>query len=133
MDQTLTFVDNHPEVVKQLGSTLQNTGGAVGGVVGNVLGTVNGLLLGVTKGAGGNTIQRLVDQASGRILERTLSSSGKAIAEKAVGSLLDLPKLSETTNAAGQLVRRVRDSAGKVLEYTLDRTSNAVSGVKLVP
>jgi hypothetical protein len=133
VDQTLTFVDNHPEVVKQLGSTLQNTGGAVGGVVGNVLGAVNGLVLGVTQAAGGNTIQRIVDQATGRILERTLSSAGKAVAERAVGSILDLPKVSETTNAAGNIVRRVRDTAGKVVEFTLDKASNAISNVKLVP
>ena len=133
VDQTLTFVDNHPEVVKQLGSTLQNTGGAVGGVVGNVLGTVNGLLLNVTRSTGGSSIQRVVDQATGKILERTVSSAGKAIAEKTVGSVLDLPSLSETTNAAGQVVRRVKDTAGKTIEFVLDKASNAVSGVKLIP
>lgn len=133
VDQTLTFVDNHPEIVSQLGSTLQNTGGAAGGLVGNVLGVVDGLLLGVTSGGGGNSIQRIVDKATGRILERTVSSAGKAIAEKAVGSILDLPKLSETTNAAGNILRRVRDSAGKVIEYTLDKATNTVSGVRIAP
>ena len=133
VDQTLTFVDNHPEVVRQLGSTLQNTGGAVGGVVGNVLGAVNGLLLNTTRGTGGNMVQRIVDQATGKILERTVSSAGKAIAERAVGSILDLPTLSETTNTAGQVVRRVRDTAGKTLEFVLDKATNAVSGVKLLP
>jgi hypothetical protein len=94
---------------------------------------VNGLLLGVTRGAGGNAIQRIVDQATGKILERTVSSAGKALAEKAVGSVLDLPTLSESTNAAGQVVRRVRDTAGKTLEFVLDKASNAVSGVKILP
>lgn len=133
VDQTLTFVDNHPEVVRQLGSTLQNTGGAVGGVVGNVLGAVDGLLLGATRGTGGNMVQRIVDKATGKILERTVSSTGKAIAERAVGSLLDLPTLSETTNAAGQVVRRVRDTAGKTVEFLLDKATNAVSGVRILP
>jgi len=131
VDNTLTFVDNHPEVVKQLGSTLNNAGGAVGGVVGGVLGSVQGLLLGTTRNSAGQVVQRLVDQATGKILERTLSSAGKAVAEKALGSVLDLPTISETAGAAGSVVRRVRDSAGKVIEFTLDKATNAVSNVKL--
>lgn len=131
VDRTLTFIDNHPEVVDQLGSTLQNTGAAVGGTVGTVLGTVNGLLLGSSRNAAGDLVQRLVDQATGKIVERTLSSAGKTLAEKALGSVLDLPTLSETTNAAGGVVRRVRDSAGKVIEFTLDKATNAISNVKV--
>src|SRR5687767_3084147 len=45
VDQTLTFVDNHPEIVQQLGSTLQTTVGSVGGLVGGV---VQSLLLGTS-------------------------------------------------------------------------------------
>src|SRR5689334_1417607 len=45
VDQTLTFVDNHPEVVAQLGSTLNNVGGAVGGLAGDVVGAVRGLVM----------------------------------------------------------------------------------------
>jgi hypothetical protein len=131
VDNTLTFVDNHPEIIQQLGSTLQNTGGAVGGVVGGVLGSVQGLLLGSTRNAAGQVVQRLVDKASGKILERTLSSAGKAVAEKAVGSVLDLPTVSETAGAAGSVVRRVRDQAGKVIEFTLNKATNAVSNVKV--
>jgi hypothetical protein len=131
VDNTLTFVDNHPEIVQQLGSTLQNTGGAVGGVVGGVLGSVQGLLLGTSRNPAGQLVQRLVDKASGKILERTLSSAGKAVAEKAVGSVMDLPTISETAGAAGSVVRRVRDSAGKVIEFTLNRATNAVSNVKV--
>jgi hypothetical protein len=131
VDNTLTFVDNHPEIIRQLGSTLNNTGAAVGGTVGTVLGAVQGLLLGSTRDAAGNVVQRLVDQATGRIIERTLSSAGKAVAEKALGSVLDLPTISETAGAAGSVVRRVRDQAGKVIEFTLNRATNAVSGVRL--
>jgi hypothetical protein len=131
VDNTLTFVDNHPEVVRQLGSTLNNTGAAVGGAVGGVLGSVQGLLLGSTRNAAGQVVQRLVDQATGRILERTLSSAGKAVAERALGSVLDLPTISETAGAAGSVVRRVRDQAGKVIEFTLNRATNAVSNVKV--
>ena len=133
VDQTLTFVDNPPEIIKQLGSTLQNTGGAVGGVVGQVLGAVDGLLLGATRGSGGNMVQRIVDKATGKILERTVSNTGKALAEKVVGSITDLPSLGESTNAAGQLVKRVRDSAGKTVEFVLDKATNAVSNIRVLP
>lgn len=125
VDQTLTFVDNHPEIIDQLGGTLQNTVGAVGGLV-------RGLVLGVTKLANGNTLQRLVDQATGNIVERTLSAAGGQLADKVVGNVLRLPTLKETTNAAGQTVRQVRDQAGKIIEFTLDKATNRISGLKLL-
>jgi YD repeat-containing protein len=132
VDQTLTFIDNHPEIIQQLGSTLQNTGGAVGGLVGNVLDGVQGLLLGTTRQANGNLLQRIVNQATGEIIERTVSSAGQQLAQRAVGNLLQLPTLKQTTNAAGQTVRQVRDQAGALIEYTLDTATNAIKGVKLL-
>jgi hypothetical protein len=129
VDQTLTFVDNHPEIVSQLGSTLQNTGAAVGGLVGGI---VRPLLLTVTRLADGNTLNRIVDQATGNILERTVSAAGQQVGERVVGSLLRLPNVSETTNTAGNVVRQVRD-AGKLIEYTLDRATNRILGVRLLP
>ena len=129
VDQTLTFIDNNPQIVDQLGSTLQNTVGTVGGAVG---GLVRGLVLGVTRLANGNSLQRLVDQATGNILERTLSAAGGQLAERVVGNVLRLPTLRETTNAAGQAVRQVRDTAGALLEYTLDKATNKVLGVRLL-
>ena len=129
VDQTLTFVDNHPEIVQQLGSTLQNTVGAVGGAVGGLL---RGLVIGTTRLANGNLLQRVVDEATGSILERTVSAAGAKIAERAVGSVLNLPTIRETTNTAGQLVRQVRDQAGSLLEYTFDRAANKVLGVRLL-
>ena len=131
VDNTLTFVDNHPEIIKQLGSTLQNTGGAVGGLVGEVVGGVTGLLLGTSRDASGNIVQRLVENATGKIVEKTVSAAGQAVAQKVVGSVLDLPTISETAGAAGSVVRRVRDQAGKVIEFTLNKATNAVSNVKL--
>jgi hypothetical protein len=125
VDNTLTFIDNHPEIISQLGSTLQNTVGAVGGLV-------RGLVLGVTRLANGNTLQRVVNEATGDILERTLSAAGGQLAERVVGSVLRLPTLRETTNAAGQVVRQVRDQAGSLLEYTLDKATNKILGVRLL-
>ena len=129
VDQTLTFVDNNPQIIDQLGSTLQNTVGTVGTLVG---GTLRGLVLGVTRLANGNTLQRIVNEATGDILERTLSAAGSQLAERVVGSVLRLPTIRETTNAAGQAVRQVRDTAGALLEYTLDRATNRVLGVRLL-
>src|SRR3954468_2447809 len=88
VDQTLTFIDNHPEIVQQLGSTLQNTVGTVGSTVG---GLVRALVIGTTRLANGNTLQRIVDQATGSLVERTLSTAGQIIADKTVGNILNLP------------------------------------------
>jgi hypothetical protein len=129
VDQTLTFIDNHPEIIQQLGSTLQNTVGTVGGAVGSLL---RGLVIGVTRLANGNTRQRVVNEANGDILERTLSTAGSQLGERVVGSILRLPTIRETTNTAGQLVRQVRDQAGSLLEYTLDRATNKLAGVRLL-
>jgi hypothetical protein len=129
VDNTLTFVDNHPEVVRQLTGTLQNVVGTVGGLLG---GAVRGLLLGQTVNSLGQTVQRYVNDVTGSILERTVSSAGQVIAERTVGSLLNLPTIRETTTAAGQVVRQVRDQAGALLEYTLDRATNRISGIRLV-
>lgn len=132
VDQTLTFVDNHPEVVSALTSTLQNTGTAVGGVVGGVVGAVQGLLLGTTKLANGNVLQHVVDQATGSLVDKTLSAAGKVIAQKTVGSILNLPTLKETTNTAGNVVRQVKDQAGNLIEYTLDKVTNKLSSVRVI-
>lgn len=132
VDQTLTFVDNHPEVVTALTGTLQNVGGAVGGVVGNVVGAVQGLLLGSTKLANGNLLQHVVDQATGALVDKTLSAAGQVITQKTVGSILNLPVVKETTNAAGNAVRQVKDQAGNLIEYTLEKATNKLSGVRLI-
>lgn len=128
VDQTLTFVDNHPEVVNQLTSTLQNTGAAVGGLVNNL---VNGLLLGTSRNSIGQTVQRFVDQATGSIVERTLSAAGQSLADRAVGSITSLPQVSQTRDAAGRLVRRVRDTSGAIIEYVQD-AAGKLSSVRLV-
>jgi hypothetical protein len=129
VDQTLTFVDNHPEIIQQLGSTLQNTVGTVGTAVGGLL---RGLVIQTTKLANGNSLQRVVDEVTGSILDRTLSAAGKVVAEKTLGSVLSLPVLKETTNTLGQVVRQVRDQSGGLLEYTLDKATNKLSGIRLL-
>jgi hypothetical protein len=110
VDNTLTFIDNHPEIVQQLGSTLQNTVGAVGGLVNRLLmGTVNG-------------VQRLIDTSTGNIVEKAATAAGQSAAEKVVGSVTQLPVISQTTDAAGNLVKRARDAAtNAIVQYTLNK------------
>jgi len=110
VDNTLTFIDNHPEIVQQLGSTLQNTVGSVGGLVNRLLmGTVNG-------------VQRLIDTSTGNIVEKAVSAAGQNAAEKVVGSVTQLPVISQTTDAAGNIVKRARDAAtNAIVSYTLSK------------
>jgi hypothetical protein len=133
VDQTLTFVDNHPEVVQQLGSTLDNVGGAVGGLAGEVVGAVRGLVMSTTKLANGNALQHVVDQATGKLLDRTIDAAGKTISEKALGSVLDLATVKETAGSvANTVVRQVRDQAGNLIEFTLNKATNAISGLRVI-
>ena len=116
VDNTLTFIDNHPEIVQQLGSTLQNTVGAVGGLVNRLLmGTVNG-------------VQRLIDTSTGNILEKAVAAAGQNAAEKVVGNITQLPVLSQTTDAAGNLVKRARDAAtNAIVQYTLSKAGKLLA------
>src|SRR3954471_5675884 len=116
VDQTLTFVDNHPEIVQQLGSTLQNTVGAVGGLVNRLLlGTVNG-------------VQRLIDTGTGNILEKAVAAAGQNAAEKVVGNITQLPVISQATDAAGNIVKRARDAAtNAIVQYTLSKAGKLLT------
>jgi hypothetical protein len=121
VDQTLTFVDNHPEVVQQLGSTLQNTVGAVGGLV-------NRLLLGTVTNALGQTVQRLIDQGSGSIIEKAVAGAGQQAVEKVVGNIMQLPVINQTTDASGNIVKRARDAAtNAIVQYTLSKAGKLLT------
>jgi hypothetical protein len=121
VDQTLTFVDNHPEIVQQLGSTLQNVGGAVGGLV-------NRLVLGTVTNALGQTVQRLIDPATGSILEKAVTAAGQQAAEKVVGNITQLPVISTVTDAAGNLVKRARDAAtNAIVQYTISKAGKLLT------
>jgi YD repeat-containing protein len=95
-------------------------------------GVVRGLLLGTTRLASGETVQRLVDEVTGNLVDRTLSTAGRVVSERVTGSVLNLPVLRETTNTAGQVIRQVRDQAGAVIEYTLDRATNRLAGIRVL-
>jgi hypothetical protein len=121
VDQTLTFIDNHPEVVQQLGSTLQNTVGAVGGLV-------NRLLLGTVKNSLGQTVQRLIDPGTGSIIEKAVAAAGQSTAEKIVGNITQLPVISTATDAAGNIVKRAKDAAtNAIVQYTLSKAGKLLA------
>src|SRR6184192_2677065 len=121
VDNTLTFIDNHPEIVQQLGSTLQNTVGAVGGLV-------NRLLLGTITNAAGQAVQRLVDTGTGNILEKAVTAAGQNTAERVVGNITKLPVISQVTDAAGNLVKQARDAAtNAVVQYTLSKAGKLLA------
>ena len=120
VDQTLTFIDNHPEIVQQLGSTLQNTVGSVGGLV-------NRLLLGTVTNALGQTVQRLIEPATGAIIEKAVGAGGQA-AEKVVGNITQLPVLSQTTDASGNIVKRAKDAAtNAIVQYTVSKAGKLLT------
>ncbi|HEY1952725.1 MAG TPA: hypothetical protein VGG76_07955 [Gemmatimonadaceae bacterium] len=121
VDQTLTFIDNHPEVVQQLGSTLQNTVGAVGGLV-------NRLLLGTVTNSLGQTVQRLIDPGSGSIIEKAVAAAGQQGVEKVVGNITQLPVLSQATDASGNIVKRAKDAAtNAIVQYTLSKAGKLLA------
>jgi hypothetical protein len=98
IERTLQTLDNNPQLVTQLLSTVDNTVNTVGGVTNNTVGTVGGIA--------GSALR------SGQLLD--LARSG-------------LSPVSQTMNSAGQTVRRVRDSSGRLLEVVTDAANRIVS------
>lgn len=98
IERTLQTLDNNPQLVTQLLSTVDNSVNTVGGVANNTVGTVGGIA--------GTALR------NGQLLN--LVSSG-------------LTQVSQTVNASGQTVRQVRDRAGQLLEVVTDSANRIVS------
>jgi hypothetical protein len=98
IERTLQTLDNNPQIVTQLLSTVDNTVNTVGGVANNTVGTVGGIASSALR--------------TGVVLD--LARSG-------------LTELSRTVNATGQTVRRVRDTGGQLLEVVTDAAGKVVS------
>jgi hypothetical protein len=98
IERTLQTLDNNPQIVTQLLSTVDNTVNTVGGVANNTVGTVGGIA---------GTLLR-----NGQVLD--LARAG-------------LSEVSRTVNPAGQTVRRVRDNAGQLLEVVTDTAGRILS------
>lgn len=102
VERTLTTLENNPEIIETLGNTLNNTVSTTGNVVNNTVGTV-----GQTVGNLTNSLLR-----NGQVLD--LANSGLSL-------------VSETVNSAGQTVRRVRASDGKLYEVVTDAAGKILS------
>lgn len=98
IERTLQTLDNNPQILTQLLSTVDNTVNTVGGVANNTVGTVGNIA--------GTALR------TGQVLD--LARSG-------------LTAVSQTVNSAGQTVRRVRDSSGQLLEIVTDAAGRIVS------
>ncbi|MGZ8285274.1 MAG: hypothetical protein ACXW27_16220 [Allosphingosinicella sp.] len=98
IERTLQTLDNNPQLVTQLLSTVDNTVDTVGGVANNTVGTVGGIA--------GTALR------NGQLLD--LAASG-------------LTAVSQTVNSTGQTVRTVRDRAGQLLEVVTDSAGRIVS------
>jgi len=98
IERTLQTLDNNPQIISGLLSTVNTTVGTVGGVANNALGTVGGIAT--------NLLQR------GQLLD--LARAG-------------LTEVSRTVNAQGQTVVRARNSAGQLLEIVTDTANRILS------
>ncbi len=98
IERTLQTLDNNPQIVTQLLSTVDNTVNTVGGVANNTVSTVGGVA--------NNLLQ------NGQVLD--LARAG-------------LTELSRTVNNTGQTVRRVTDRSGRLLEVVTDSANRIVS------
>ncbi len=98
IERTLQTLDNNPQLVTQLLSTVDNTVNTVGGVANNTVGTVGGLAGGLLR--------------NGQVLD--LARAG-------------LTEVSRTVNGSGQTVRRVRNQGGRLLEVVTDTVGRILS------
>jgi hypothetical protein len=136
VDQTLAFVDNHPEVVPSLrGANETSAPPGLGPsaritAAPNVDGARRLVLLGTTRNAAGQTVQRLVDVATGDIVERTDVNAGQPMFERSAGNVTELAMIDQTATAAGIIRARVRDPSGVVVSFVRD-TRGRVGDVKV--
>ncbi len=98
IERTLQTLDNNPQIVTQLLSTVDNTVNTAGGVANNAVRTVGGVAGGLLQ--------------NGQLLD--LARAG-------------LTQVSQTVNTAGQTVRRVQDRNGQLLEVVTDTANRILS------
>ena len=102
IERTLQTLDNNPQIITELTGTLDNAVGVTGGVLNNTVDTVGDLTSDVLR--------------SGAVLD--LANSG-------------LSAVSQTVNAAGQTVRRLRASDGSLYEVVTDAANRIVSSSRV--
>jgi hypothetical protein len=102
IERTLQTLDNNPQLVTQLLSTVDNAVGVTGGVLNNTVSTVGNLTQGILR--------------SGAVLD--LARSGLSV-------------VSQTAGTAGQTIRRLRASDGGLYEVVTDTANRILSSRKL--
>jgi YD repeat-containing protein len=135
LERTLQTIDQNPEIVKGLFSTVNNTVGTAAGVVNRALPVVGSI--------GNKTVDTLGSAANralpavGSTLNNTVGTvGGVATSTLQNGQVLDLARsslseVSRATNATGQIVRQVRDAAGNLTEVTTDQAGRIVSSRRI--
>lgn len=109
IERTLQTLDNNPQLVTQLLSTVDNTVSTVGGVANNALPVVGGVAnnaVNTVGGVAGNLLR------NGQVLD--LARAG-------------LTEVSRTVTSTGQTVRQVRTGTGLLLEVITDTANRIVS------
>lgn len=109
IERTLQTLDNNPQLVTQLLSTVDNTVNTVGGVANNALPVVGGVANNAVNTVGGVAGSLL---RNGQVLD--LARAG-------------LTEVSRTVNSTGQTVRQVRNGSGQLLEVVTDAANRIVS------
>lgn len=109
IERTLQTLDNNPQLVTQLLSTVDNTVSTVGGVANNALPVVGGVANNAVNTVGGVAGSLL---RNGQVLD--LARAG-------------LTEVSRTVNSTGQTVRQVRSGSGQLLEVVTDTANRIVS------
>jgi len=109
IERTLQTLDNNPQIVTQLLSTVDNTVNTVGGVANNALPVV------------GNVANNAVNTVGG--VASNLLRNGHVLDLARAG----LTEVSRTVNNAGQTVRQVRSGTGQLLEVVTDSANRIVS------
>ena len=98
IDRTLQTIDNNPQILNGLLSTVDNTVGTVGGVANNALGTVGGITSSLLQ--------------NGQVLD--LARAG-------------LTEVGRTTNSQGNVVHTVRNASGSLLQVVTDTAGRILS------
>lgn len=109
IERTLQTLDNNPQLVTQLLSTVDNTVSTVGSVANNALPVVGGVANNALNTVGGVADNLL---RNGQVLD--LARAG-------------LTEVSRTVNSAGQTVRQLRNGRGQLLEVVTDAANRIVS------
>jgi hypothetical protein len=85
----------------------------------------NGLLA-VTVNTLGQTLERTVDR-NGTIVERLFDRTGALVAQQVVGTVRDLPIVSQSYVEVVDLVRIVRDTSGSLIQVVIDPADRILS------